>query len=134
MVERPEVEQVSNPVDRSRRPILVAYWAVVFLALPIWWYTTSIERLSLPSTRVLAQAKEELRIPVDINLDVPNAAALSTEIQDQFSEWSRLDPLRWKGLQIKVHNRQQAGPCTFDQRLGNSLIFIQRFASQHHDL
>lgn len=28
---------------------LIAFWAVVLLALPLWWWSTAVERLSLPS-------------------------------------------------------------------------------------
>jgi hypothetical protein len=38
-----------------RRGILAAYWTIVLVCLPIWWAQTSIQRLSLPKTRILRQ-------------------------------------------------------------------------------
>ncbi|KAF5368925.1 hypothetical protein D9758_002882 [Tetrapyrgos nigripes] len=55
--------------DKIRRSIIASYWLVLFLALPLWWKTTSIERLPLPSSHVYAQQDRELRFPVSIALD-----------------------------------------------------------------
>ncbi|KAI3613272.1 gpi transamidase component pig-s [Moniliophthora roreri] len=52
-----------------RRAVIASYWIVLFLAMPLWWKTTSIERLSLPTSEVNAQAGQELKIPVKIALD-----------------------------------------------------------------
>jgi len=102
------IPDISKLTGRTRRPIIAAYWVVFFLALPIWWYTTSIERLSLPSARVRLQAKAELRFPVDVEIDTPNASLVANETQIKLSEWSRLAPLRWKGLDINI---QTKGTC-----------------------
>lgn len=40
--------------DSLRIKIIASYWAVVLCAVPLWWYTTSITRLSLPTARVAA--------------------------------------------------------------------------------
>ncbi|KAK1226222.1 GPI transamidase component [Marasmius sp. AFHP31] len=54
-----------------RRSIIASYWMVIFLALPLWWNTTSIERLSLPSSEVYAQADahRQFQLPIRIALD-----------------------------------------------------------------
>lgn len=44
-----------------RRCILTSYLALVILALPLWWSTTSIERLSLPTSRIDSLAPKEVR-------------------------------------------------------------------------
>ena len=44
--------QPHHQSDTTRRAIIAAYWIVVALCLPIWWNLTSIERLSLPKTRI----------------------------------------------------------------------------------
>ncbi|KAF7426157.1 GPI transamidase component [Pleurotus ostreatus] len=54
--------------DNVRRTIIASYWIIIILALPLWWKTTSIERLSLPSSRVRNQASKALRLPVHIQL------------------------------------------------------------------
>ncbi|EAU89369.2 hypothetical protein CC1G_11065 [Coprinopsis cinerea okayama7 len=49
-----------------RRLVILAYWVVFILALPIWWYTTSIERLPLP----LSQASQEIRRPLQLPVSI----------------------------------------------------------------
>jgi hypothetical protein len=44
-----------------RRWIFGSYLALVLLGLPLWWRTTSIERLSLPTIRVDALSGKEVR-------------------------------------------------------------------------
>lgn len=65
----------------TTRSILASYWTVFVLALPLWWYTTSIQRLSLPASRVLAQADRELRFPVNLQLDSSFTAQDASNIQ-----------------------------------------------------
>lgn len=52
-----------------RRLIIISYWAAVMLALPLWWSTTSIQRLALPNARVNAESQRTLEIPIRILLD-----------------------------------------------------------------
>ncbi|KAF8326916.1 phosphatidylinositol-glycan biosynthesis class S protein-domain-containing protein [Amanita rubescens] len=52
-----------------RRTIIASYWLVVFLALPLWWYTTSIVRLALPTARVTFHAQNSLRLPVRLHFE-----------------------------------------------------------------
>ncbi len=55
--------------DGTRRRILISYWIVILLATPLWWNITSIQRLSLPSSRVNAQAHTTLTFPTTVLLD-----------------------------------------------------------------
>src|ERR1700761_2427283 len=55
--------------DSVRRSIIASYWIIIILALPLWWKTTSIERLPLPTSQVYAQAQKKLQIPLKICLD-----------------------------------------------------------------
>lgn len=45
-----------------KRQILLGYSLIVILALPLWWYTTSIQRLSLPVDRVKAVERIEVSV------------------------------------------------------------------------
>lgn len=45
---------------RTRLWILTSYLLLVVLALPLWWSTTSIERLSLPTSRVDSLGSKEV--------------------------------------------------------------------------
>lgn len=43
-----------NPPPRRRLAIILAFPLLILLAVPFWWYTTSIERLPLPEGRISA--------------------------------------------------------------------------------
>ncbi|KAJ3999220.1 phosphatidylinositol-glycan biosynthesis class S protein-domain-containing protein [Lentinula boryana] len=62
--------------DTVRRYIIASYWVLIILALPLWWTTTSIERLPLPTSEVYAQAQKRLEIPLAICVD----SAFSSQI------------------------------------------------------
>ncbi|KAJ7064913.1 phosphatidylinositol-glycan biosynthesis class S protein-domain-containing protein [Mycena amicta] len=84
----------------NRRLIIASYWVVLIAALPIWWHTTSIERLSLPSSRVNAQANKELHLPIQIALE---DASLVGSLQRQLDARIQRSPAVWKGLDVSVH-------------------------------
>lgn len=44
----------------SRRIIVLSFWAILLLGLPFWWYTTTIERLTLPKGQVEAWKSQEV--------------------------------------------------------------------------
>lgn len=83
--------------DHVRRSIIVAYWLTIIVSLPLWWYTTSIERLSLPSSRVIEQAHHNFRIPVKIELQ---SGLDHHELQNQLHS---IIPQQWEGLDIHLY-------------------------------
>lgn len=56
--EEPNLPLVSHQTNFVRCSILLAYWLIVLICLPIWWHMTSIERLSLPSVRIASQEQK----------------------------------------------------------------------------
>ncbi|KAI0078298.1 hypothetical protein K474DRAFT_1641640 [Panus rudis PR-1116 ss-1] len=50
----------------TRRRIIACYWAVIILALPLWWKLTSIERLALPEAQVKSIAAKKWQPRVHI--------------------------------------------------------------------
>jgi phosphatidylinositol glycan class S len=46
---------------RTRVMILASYLLLVVLGFPLWWSTTSIERLSLPTSHVDSLGSKEVR-------------------------------------------------------------------------
>lgn len=102
----PEPELLHDPskivfqTNHIRRYILASYWVVIFLALPLWWYTTSIERLSLPSSRVYAQSEKELRFPITVLLE---------NFRNDQNLQGLLHERSWKALDITVRNLADVG-------------------------
>ena len=89
---------------KVRWSILAAYWAVIILALPLWWTTTSIQRLSLPTSRVDHLSRKSLRFPVDIVLDSSTGVdtkALSAKLQSLINVRLSPDVRAW--LDVRVH-------------------------------
>ncbi|KAF8221084.1 hypothetical protein L208DRAFT_1426731 [Tricholoma matsutake] len=93
--------------DITRQYIISAYWCIIVLALPLWWSTTSIERLSLPSSRVTSQARSHLRIPIRLNIDTEyNGRLLADRLKESIDGIVLKSPDRWKRLDIHVNHRQ----------------------------
>lgn len=55
-----EPSTLSFEQPRTRVWILTSYLLLVVLAVPLWWSTTSIERLSLPISRVDSVGNKEV--------------------------------------------------------------------------
>ncbi|KAG8780140.1 hypothetical protein FRC15_009731, partial [Serendipita sp. 397] len=72
---------VSHQSLSLRRIIQLAYWAVVLVCVPIWWHMTSIERLALPKSRILAQkqAIEDITTHIDIIIHSDNEGTLISQ-------------------------------------------------------
>lgn len=90
--------------DGVRRAIIIAYWTAIILALPLWWHTTSIERLPLPQTRVSHQVDKPVAIPVNICLQGVSQT-LSSRLQEVLDAQRRTAP-RWEGLDVRVSSAQ----------------------------
>jgi phosphatidylinositol glycan class S len=98
--------------DKTRRSILAAYWIAILLALPLWWYTTAVERLSLPASRVFAHSAKELRLPIHLKLDATStedATSIAPMLQAFIKETSLAEPDRWKELDVHIRSRQHTG-------------------------
>ncbi|EIM89154.1 uncharacterized protein STEHIDRAFT_53681 [Stereum hirsutum FP-91666 SS1] len=101
---------------RLRRVILLSYWVVVLLATPLWWYTTSIERLSLPISHIHAQSDKQLVFPVHVQID--NFTSSLTDvpsiesIQQALSRQASLD--QSSNVDIHVATRGENEPLSPD--------------------
>ncbi|KAI0676322.1 phosphatidylinositol-glycan biosynthesis class S protein-domain-containing protein [Trametes maxima] len=95
---------------RTRRLIIASYWTVVLLAIPLWWKTTSIERLSLPTSRVYAERSRELSFPVEVNVATWNKQGGKTLVQDV---QARLQPHKMEAgavdVKLSVGERSDVG-------------------------
>ncbi|KAF9485053.1 hypothetical protein BDN70DRAFT_796635 [Pholiota conissans] len=108
--------------DGIRRAIIASYWALIILALPLWWYTTSIERLSLPSTRIQQLAHNHLELPIKICLET-REGTLVEQVKSQLLAGKSQDPLRWKGLAPEVIGSADCG------KYAESGAYIVKFKS-----
>lgn len=52
-----DIPTISFQSPNIRLKIVASYWLVFILGLPLWWITTSIERLALPVERVKSTAR-----------------------------------------------------------------------------
>lgn len=105
--------------DYIRRYIIASYCLVVILALPLWWRTTSIERLALPTARVLFHAENHLRLPIPVHIDDPasNSSRAALRLLFLLDKSKATAPDRWKGFDIQVTN-------TLDQGISDSTYTI----------
>ncbi|TFK73499.1 hypothetical protein BDN72DRAFT_834629 [Pluteus cervinus] len=87
--------------ENVRRIILFAYWAVIIAATPLWWYTTSIERLSLPTSRVRSQAGNQLKITVPIHLHTGDSE-LAGGLRKELLQITAEDAEHWNGITVHV--------------------------------
>jgi phosphatidylinositol glycan class S len=94
--------------DKTRRSIVLAYWSIVILTVPLWWYTTSIERLSLPSRHVHQQAENHLQLPVRICLQTVDEH-LSGSVRTSFADNISFERQRWRGLAVDVFGKANCG-------------------------
>ena len=94
--------------DKTRRSIVIAYWSIILLAVPLWWYTTSIERLSLPSHHVHQQSENHLQLPVRICLQTVDEH-LSGSVRTSFADNISLEPQRWRGLAVDMFGKADCG-------------------------
>ena len=104
MSENADKERIFFQSKKVRWSILATYWTVIILALPLWWATTSIQRLSLPTSRVEDLSRKRLRFPVDIVLDSSTGVdtkALSTKLQNLIN--TRLSPDVKAWLNVRLH-------------------------------
>jgi hypothetical protein len=102
--------KLSFELTRTRRLILGSYWAVILLALPLWWYTTSIQRLSLPSSRVLNLFEKHLRFQLYLQLDAEGYDdAVAKDWQGMLNRRATLEKHRWEGLDLYVHPKKHGG-------------------------
>ncbi|KAJ7211389.1 phosphatidylinositol-glycan biosynthesis class S protein-domain-containing protein [Mycena pura] len=110
--------------EYNRRLIIASYWVILIAAIPIWWHTTSIQRLSLPTSRVHSQAGKQLRFPVEITLENIRDVSLSAALQQLIHE-----RIGGSGLEVRVRNQDNAHSVeSYTVSAHNDIAF----ASQRH--
>ncbi|EUC65516.1 GPI transamidase component PIG-S [Rhizoctonia solani AG-3 Rhs1AP] len=97
----------SYPHDKGRFKIIIAYWAVLIVAAPVWWVLTTVERLPLPETQGKEVGSKYIRIPVDINVDVTDglcdATTLAAKLQIAWDKSHQTGPSDiWNVLDVRM--------------------------------
>ncbi|CAE6423686.1 unnamed protein product [Rhizoctonia solani] len=100
----------SYPHDKGRFKIIIAYWAVLIIAAPVWWVLTAVERLPLPETQVKEAGSKYMRIPIDINVDVTDglcdATTLAAKLQIAWDKNHEAGPSDiWNVLDVRIGAR-----------------------------
>ncbi|KAH9003428.1 phosphatidylinositol-glycan biosynthesis class S protein-domain-containing protein [Lactarius hatsudake] len=97
-----------------RRWIFGSYVALVLLGLPLWWRTTSIERLSLPTLRIDSLDGKELHLPLSIAVDAASTGTLSDDLvhrlRSTFKSRKEQAPNLYSHLEFSVDSFQGAAP------------------------
>ena len=116
MSEDADDERVFFQSRKVRWSILAAYWAVILLALPLWWTMTSIQRLSLPTPRVEDLTRRDLRFPVDIVLDSSSGVdtkTLSVKLQSLVNVRLSPDVRSWFDVHVHPEPIPREFPVTY---------------------
>ncbi|KZV79584.1 hypothetical protein EXIGLDRAFT_734824, partial [Exidia glandulosa HHB12029] len=93
--------------DVLRVNIIASYWAVVLCAIPLWWYTTSITRLPLPTSRLSAlEWTDSFKFPVDLVVlrTAGDAPVSEAELERAIRRRTQLDGARWGALDVRIHS------------------------------
>ncbi|KDQ58611.1 hypothetical protein JAAARDRAFT_47014 [Jaapia argillacea MUCL 33604] len=125
-----------------RRSILAAYWLVIIFALPLWWSSTSIERLSLPNSRVWSETTRTLQFPLHVVVNEGGGASGRHDLDRQLTERRRHDPEAWQGLQLHVNTGEThippGGPVAYEvdigPRHGSSILDSRRLSCEESEV
>lgn len=100
-----------------RRTIILAYWIIIILAIPLWWSATSIERLSLNTAHILELGKTELKIPIRIYVDETNRPDTVEVLKSELARRVQEEPDRWDGLELHIDSQKEdariSGMCLY---------------------
>ncbi|KAH9061068.1 phosphatidylinositol-glycan biosynthesis class S protein-domain-containing protein [Lactarius vividus] len=109
-----------------RRWIFGSYLALVLLGLPLWWRTTSIERLSLPTLRIDSLGGKELHLPISVAVDAASTGTLSDNLvhrlRSTFESRKEQAPNLYSHLEFSVDSFQ-APPDTYSVSLSEDAQF-----------
>ncbi|KAF8524289.1 phosphatidylinositol-glycan biosynthesis class S protein-domain-containing protein [Hysterangium stoloniferum] len=102
-----KVPQVTFQSSTLKFRIILSYWIVILLGLPLWWFTTSIDRLALPVDRVLSiSATSELQFPLEVVVDAESAAEGTVKrIQSAIEHDKHKSEAPWLGMNVQVHEK-----------------------------
>jgi phosphatidylinositol glycan class S len=86
-----------------KRAVILAYWSLILLAVPLWWRTTSIQRLALPEPRISSNARKHLELPVSLCVE---DARIKSSLQSFLDEKAGDNPGHWWGVKPRVYSER----------------------------
>ncbi|KAL1695748.1 phosphatidylinositol-glycan biosynthesis class S protein-domain-containing protein [Schizophyllum commune] len=93
--------KIHYQANHVRRLIIASYWLVIVLALPLWWRTTSIERLGLPQGRIGSLGDKSLRF--SIGLSVGDGISVENErVREALQRPAFKQRLAGEGVDVRV--------------------------------
>ncbi len=98
--------------DWKRVNILKAFVAAILISLPIWWKTTSIERLTLPRSELRRWGEGDCAFPIHVGLRLD--LDKSFELQDPAATLQYIDEVGLRAnvlLQVKADALPQSSVC-----------------------
>ncbi|KAF8321922.1 phosphatidylinositol-glycan biosynthesis class S protein-domain-containing protein [Cantharellus anzutake] len=67
----------------TRRIVILSYWIIIFVSVPLWWYTTRIERLPLAESQVHDETARKIVFPVSAcSKGPPQARPVMAQLAD----------------------------------------------------
>ena len=106
--------KIHYQANHVRRLIIASYWLVIVLALPLWWRTTSIERLGLPQGRIGSLGDKSLRF--DIGLYAEDG-----RVRDALERPAFKERLAGEGVDVRVAGEEKSGERYFIYSEGRGL-------------
>ncbi|EKM57603.1 uncharacterized protein PHACADRAFT_192749 [Phanerochaete carnosa HHB-10118-sp] len=102
-----DLSKITFESTQNRRRIIASYWLIVILALPLWWKTTSIDRLSLPDGRARALTEKHLSFPVHVKLEAGQEQHTRI-LGEELTRWTN-HAAQTSGLIVKIERGSRPG-------------------------
>ncbi|KAL1704830.1 phosphatidylinositol-glycan biosynthesis class S protein-domain-containing protein [Schizophyllum commune] len=98
--------KIHYQANHVRRLIIASYWLVIVLALPLWWRTTSIERLGLPQGRIGSLGDKSSRFSIGLSVQ-------SERVREALDRPHWKERLAGEGLDVRVAGDEKHGERYF---------------------
>ncbi|CAG8736393.1 16791_t:CDS:2, partial [Acaulospora morrowiae] len=91
------MEKSQSNIDQTRRLIILSFWVVILIGIPLWWKTTEVYRAQLPFTEI-----EEWSNWETLGIDFPIHFTLYVaEVEDSVNNFGNLSARLEKSIMSK---------------------------------
>ncbi|KAL1677982.1 phosphatidylinositol-glycan biosynthesis class S protein-domain-containing protein [Schizophyllum commune] len=109
--------KIHYQANHVRRLIIASYWLVIVLALPLWWRTTSIERLGLPQGRIGSLGDKTLRFSVGLSVQ-------NERVKEALDRPHWKERLAGEGVDVRVAGDEKHGKNEVVSENHTSILFF----------